>query len=130
MGHCNDKMCSSKIELDIDNFLKVNYGLQVMVHEYGHILDFLITKILDKQNEHFHSRKYIISSLANDTKITNKSYQKLLAYGIIKSSYGRTSNSDLFTEGFGRWLLTPEQNRDLGWKKLDKFFRVDLLEKL
>lgn len=68
--------------------------------------------------------------MTNDTKITNEAYQKLLTYGIVRSWYGRESYAKLFAAAFGHCILTPEQNRDLGWEKLDKFFRIDLLEKL
>lgn len=126
-------MCESKIILDTDNFWDVNYGMYIMVHEYGHILDFLITKIFNNQGEEFNSKEYLISALAKGTKINNHSYQKLLTYGIVRSSYGiskSSSNLELFAEAFARWILTPEQNRDLGWEKLDKFFTIDLLERL
>ncbi len=132
-GFCSNSMCQSKVILDTDNFWNVKNGMEVLIHEYGHILDFLINQILNNQNQHFDSRKYLISSLANDTKITNEAYQKLLAYGVVRSSYGRStssSNWELFTEAFTRWIVTPKQNRDLGWEKLDKFFRIDLPAKL
>ncbi|WP_342252982.1 hypothetical protein [Spiroplasma endosymbiont of Zeiraphera isertana] len=126
-GSCNDNMCNTKIILDTDIFRDIKYGMEVMVHEYGHIFNSLIR---NKQNNNFDARKYMISSLANGTKINNKSYQKLLSYGIVRSWYRRTSYIDLFPEAFGRWIMTPEQNRDLGWEKLDKFFRIDLLKLL
>lgn len=126
-GSCDNDMCTYKIVLDTDNF-KDNwkYGMEVMAHEYGHILDYFISDILFKKGLTFDVRKYMISSLANETKINNKAYQKLLTYGIVRSWYGRISKNDLFAEAFGRWIMTPEINRDLGWEKLDKFFRIDL----
>ncbi|WP_342272886.1 hypothetical protein [Spiroplasma endosymbiont of Acasis viretata] len=39
----------------------------------------------NKQNNNFDARKYMISSLAKGTKINNKSYQKLLSYGIVRT---------------------------------------------
>ncbi|WDA55025.1 MAG: hypothetical protein PPFGHCPK_01506 (plasmid) [Spiroplasma endosymbiont of Drosophila atripex] len=126
-GSCDNDMCTYKIVLDTDNFKDDwKYGMEVMAHEYGHILDYLISDILFKKGLTLDAREYMIASLANGTKINNKAYQKLLTYGIVRSSYGRISKKDLFAEAFGRWIMTPEINRDLGWEKLDKFFRIDL----
>lgn len=74
--------------------------------------------------------KYMISSLANDTKINDPIYQKILAYGIVRSNYGRTSINELFAEGFAQWLLTPTNQRNVAWEKLDIFFRIDLPKKV
>ncbi|WP_338974723.1 hypothetical protein [Spiroplasma endosymbiont of Tricholauxania praeusta] len=41
-GSCNNNMCNTKIILDTDIFRDIKYGMEVMVHEYGHILDSLI----------------------------------------------------------------------------------------
>ena len=41
-GDCNDNMCSSKVILDTDNFQHSRFGIEIFIHEYGHILDFLI----------------------------------------------------------------------------------------
>lgn len=126
-GSCDNDMCTTKIVLDTDNFKDDwKFGMEVIAHEYGHILDYLISDMLLKKGLQLDAREYMISSLASGTKINNKSYQKLLAYGIVRSSYGRKSKKDLFAEAFGRWIITPEKNRDLGWEKLDKFFRIDL----
>lgn len=70
--------------------------------------------------------KYMISSLANGTKINDPIYQKLLSYAIVRSNYGRTSINELFAEGFAQWIETPENQRNIAWEKLDKFFRIDL----
>lgn len=77
------------------------------------------TKINDETN-------YLISSLADGTKINDPIYQKLLAYGIVRSNYGRESHSDLFAEAFNQWINTEESQRNIAWEKLDKFFRIDL----
>lgn len=128
-GSCDNDMCTYKIELDTDNFQDDwKYGMEVMAHEYGHILDYFITDTLSERGLTISVREYMISSLANGTKIKNKDYQELLTYGIVRSWYGRNSKSkrDLFAEAFKRWIMTPEINHDLGWEKLDKFFRIDL----
>lgn len=85
------------------------HGMEVIAHEYGHILDYLISDMLLKKGLQLDAREYMISSLASGTKINNKSYQKLLAYGIVRSSYGRKSKKDLFAEAFGHWIITPEK---------------------
>lgn len=69
---------------------------------------------------------YMISSLANRTKINDPIYQKLLAYGIVRSEYGRESHLDLFAEAFDQWIDTEESQRNIAWEKLDNFFRIDL----
>ncbi|WP_400254515.1 hypothetical protein [Spiroplasma endosymbiont of Cleonymus obscurus] len=69
---------------------------------------------------------YMISSLANGTKINDPIYQKLLAYGIVRSEYGRESHLDLFAEAFDQWIDTEESQRNIAWEKLDNFFRIDL----
>ncbi|WP_342217524.1 hypothetical protein [Spiroplasma endosymbiont of Amphimallon solstitiale] len=63
---------------------------------------------------------YMISSLANGTKINDPIYQKLLAYGIVRSEYGRESHLDLFAEAFDQWIDTEESQRNIAWEKLDK----------
>lgn len=77
------------------------------------------TKIDDETN-------YMVLSLANDTKINDPIYQKLLAYGIVRSAYGRKLHFDLFAEAFDQWIDTTENQRNIAWEKLDKFFRIDL----
>ena len=69
---------------------------------------------------------YMISSLSSSTKINNPIYQKLLAYGIVRSNYGRDSHPDLFAEAFDQWIDTEENQRNIAWEKLDNFFRIDL----
>ncbi len=44
------------------------------MHEYGHAFEFF----KDKNNSNFNGRNYLISSLANGTKITNEAYQKFM----------------------------------------------------
>ncbi|CAB1055252.1 hypothetical protein [Spiroplasma endosymbiont of Danaus chrysippus] len=82
---------------------------------------------LNKSSQQLNSpEKYMISSLANGTKINAPIYQKLLSYAIVRSNYGRTSINELFAEGFAQWIETPENQRNIAWEKLDKFFRIDL----
>lgn len=69
---------------------------------------------------------YMISSLAKGTKINDPIYQKLFAYGIVRSEYGRDSHRDLFAEAFDQWISSDENQRSIAWEKLDKFFRIDL----
>lgn len=73
---------------------------------------------------------YMISLLANETKINDATYQKILAFAIVRSEYGRDSHPDLFAEAFDQWIDTEEDQRNLAWEKLDKFFRIDLLKVL
>jgi len=74
----------------------------------------------------FDETKYLVSSLAKTTNIHQPIYQKLLAYGIIRSNYGRMSYRDLFAEAFVQWILTPNMQRNVAWEKLDYFFRIEL----
>ncbi len=69
---------------------------------------------------------YMISSLAKGTNINVPIYQKLFAYGIVRSDYGRQSHFDLFAEAFDQWIETEADQRNVAWEKLDKFFRIDL----
>lgn len=69
---------------------------------------------------------FLISSLANGTNINELVYQKLLAYGIVRSNYGREGHRDLFAEAFDQWIDTENKQRNIAWEKLDKFFRIDL----
>ncbi|WP_342223598.1 hypothetical protein [Spiroplasma endosymbiont of Asaphidion curtum] len=96
--------------------------LWTIVHEYGHMLDFFCNNVWIKTL----GENYMINSLAENTRITDDNYKKLLAYGIIRSNYGTTSYKELFAEAFANWIVTPEENRDVAWEKLDKFFRIDL----
>lgn len=49
-GYCDNDMCSYTIKFDTDNFRDDwKYGMEVMAHEYGHILDYLISDILLKK---------------------------------------------------------------------------------
>lgn len=59
-----------------------------------------ISNYIDLKNESSISpEKYMISSLANGTKINDPIYQKLLSYAIVRSNYGKTSNNELFARG-------------------------------
>lgn len=73
--------------------------------------DYLVKNIgrkVDKTN-------YMISSLAKDTKINDPIYQKNLAYGIVRSNYGRESHPDLFAEAFDQWIDSEESQRNIAW---------------
>lgn len=124
----NDSNWTKKVTLFYKNMKKFNNDVdQVMwtiVHEYGHMLDFIITKNWDKSEAN-----EMIDLFAEPLGISNNEYKKLLAYGIVRSNYGRTSLNELFAEAFAQWIITPEKNRDLAWEKLDNFFRIYLPQK-
>ena len=133
-----------------------NNILQILAHEYGHVLgNFLrldktqrqkINSFADNDPDSWWNRPlninqelklfnevkindetdYMITSLARNTGINVDVYQKLLAYGLVRSNYGRQSHRDLFAEAFSQWLLTTETQRNIAWEKLDQFFRIEL----
>lgn len=68
-----------KIVLDTYNFKDDwKYGVEVITHEYVHILNYFLSDIFFKKRLTFNAREYMISSLADGTKINNKTYQKFL----------------------------------------------------
>ncbi|WP_342276417.1 hypothetical protein [Spiroplasma endosymbiont of Nebria brevicollis] len=110
-----------KLYYSVAEEYKIDKIVWTIVHEYGHMLDFFVTK-----NWNISAEEQMIDVFALPLGITKSEYKRILAYGIVRSTYGRTSNKELFAEAFAQWILTPEKYRDLAWEKLDNFFRDNL----
>ncbi|WP_342189897.1 hypothetical protein [Spiroplasma endosymbiont of Dilophus febrilis] len=66
---------------------------------------------------------YLVEWLAHQIGIEEIMQNRLFAWSIIRSNYGRTNSlRELFAEAFSQWLLTEEEYKTVMWELLNKFF--------